>query len=90
MEGDRATKRLVNGLKRSMRMGGIDRGGPSNDREITWPGLGPARVRSVKGGVVVESSPDIAPRRIILSPFRRSAKVHLTPTNKLAGSAKNR
>src|SRR6266581_2342268 len=77
--------------KRSVGMGGIDCGGPSNDREII-PALGfsPTGMRSVKGGVAVERSPDVTPGSIILRPFRRSAEVHLVPTDKLAGSAEER
>jgi len=74
--------------KRSMRMGDIDCGGLSDDREITWLGFSLAWVRLVKGGVAVERSPDVTSSSIVLCPFRRSAKVHLAPTNKPAGSAK--
>jgi len=47
-------------------------------------------MRSVKGGVAVERSPDITPGSVILCPFRRNAAVHLVPTDKLASSAKER
>jgi len=88
MEGDRATQRLVNGLKRSVRMGGIDCGGSSDDREIiTVLGFSPLQIRSVERGVTVERSPDVTPSSIILGPFRRSAEVHLAPTDKLASGA---
>jgi len=83
-----ATQRLVNGLKRSVGMGGINCGDPSNDRDIIpRRGFSPVGMRSVKGGVTVERSPDVTPGGVILSPFRRSAEVHLVPTNKLASSA---
>ena len=56
MEGDGATKWPVNGLKRSMRMGGIDHGGPSNDRENIQLGLGPVQMRLVKGGLQLNAA----------------------------------
>ena len=51
MEEDRATQQPVNGLKRSIRIGGIDCEGPSNDREIIpRQGFSPVGMRLVKGG----------------------------------------
>ena len=47
-------------------------------------------MRSVKGRGEVERSPDITPGSIILCLFRRSAVVHLAPTDKLAGSTEER
>jgi len=76
--------------KRSVRMEYIDCGGPSDDRAIKpMLGLSPTGMRAVKRGGEVRRSPDITPGRVILHPFfGRSAAVHLAPTDKLAGSAK--
>ena len=66
----------------------IDCGGPSDEREIAWLGFSLVQVRLVKRGVAVECSPDITPGSVVLCPFRRSTEVHLVPTDKPAGSAK--